>query len=479
MKLKLGIKAKLFLTMATAVLALVVGMLLLVQWSFSRGFMRYVHELEAERLEQLRPVIEQSLDLGTRLDELARPRNLRRVLAEAFGSLEGERFGRRFMPHDDDDGDEDEHRPTRGLHLIQRRLIILDAQHRPLHAPAEKLPQVNLLPLSSNERVVGYLGLLPVKRPENQQQIDFLQRQKRSFSLISYLMAALATLLVLPLAHQLVKRIRHLADGTRTLADGDFTIRLPIASSDELGQLARDFNHLALTLEKNELQRRQWVADISHELRTPLAILRGEIEALQDGIRPLSPEAIASLHGETERLTRLVEDLYQLALSDIGALDYRLRNIEVNAILEEALLPVRDEAARRELTLTEKRVAQPIYIHADPERLKQLFDNLLQNALKYTDAPGEIAVQTGLHASCVTLDIYDSPPGVANQEREKLFERLFRVEQSRHRGSGGAGLGLSICRNIAEGHNGTIEAFPSPLGGVWIQIKLPLEEASP
>ena len=473
MTLKLGIRAKLFLTMATAVLALVIGMLLLVQWSFSRGFMGYIHELEAQRLEQLRPVIEQALEGHTSLEDLARPRILRRLLADTFWQPERER---KIRGHDEADDDDDDQRTPRTAHHLLRRLVILDAHYRPLHAPPGRLPELKLIQLSERGQTVGYLGLLPAQRPDNPLELDFLQRQKRSFVLISYLMAGLATLLVLPLAHQLVRRIRGLADGTRTLAGGDFSVRMPVRHADELAQLARDFNHLALTLEKNETHRRQWVADISHELRTPLAVLRAEIEALQDGVRPISAEAIASLHGETERLTRLVEDLYQLALSDVGALDYRLSELDLETILAEPLLQARSEAIRRGLTLTERLSAQPAVINADSARPQQLFHNLLNNALKYTDAPGEIVVQTSRTETSVTVDIYDSPPGVADAERARLFDRLFRVEQSRHRGRGGAGLGLAICRNIAEGHGGRIEAHPSPLGGIWIQVTLPLAE---
>ena len=120
-----------------------------------------------------------------------------------------------------------------------------------------------------------------------------------------------------------------MAAATHDLASGKYAVRIPVSSSDELGQLARDFNAMALTLEKNEKARRQWVADISHELRTPLAVLRGEIEALLDGIRNTTPEAIRSLHVETLRLHRLVEDLYQLALSDLGALTYRKEDLDL------------------------------------------------------------------------------------------------------------------------------------------------------
>jgi two-component system sensor histidine kinase BaeS len=281
------------------------------------------------------------------------------------------------------------------------------------------------------------------------------------------------------LARRLVRPIRALASATHRLAAGQFDIRVPVGSSDELGHLARDFNSLAVTLEKNEQARRQWVADISHELRTPLAVLRGEIEALQDGIRQPTPDSVRSLHGEVLRLSRLVDDLYQLSLSDLGALTYRKENLDVAELLTEALTSYRPELAQKEIRLTlELPRRGTAKVFGDPERLHQLFANVLDNALKYTDAGGALAIRLDVGDGQARLDFQDSAPGVPESKLERLFDRLYRVETSRNRAAGGAGLGLAICRNIVEAHAGRITAQPSPLGGVWIRITLPLTETS-
>jgi len=473
MKIRLGIKTKLFLTILAAVCSVVVGMHLLMQWSFSRGFQRYLHGLEMQRLEQLVPLLEEHYAEHDGWQELEGDRRLLRgllytALLQDDTETHPPRPGRWESPRPG--------RPSPRLERFERRLVLLDAGKQPLPGFPPPTQEVELLPMHRLGETIGFLGMLPRAIPEDRHQKDFLQSQKRSFTLISFAIAGLAALLALPLAHHLVKRIRGLAAGTRTLAEGDFGVRLPVTSGDELGQLARDFNHLALTLDKNELQRRQWVADISHELRTPLAVLRGEIEALQDGVRPLSAEALQSLHGEVQRLTRLVEDLYQLALSDVGALDYRLRNFDVAPLICEAVEGIRGAAARRGLQLTFSEPATALPLYADLERIRQLLDNLFGNALKYTDAPGEIVIRAACEEQALQLDVYDTPPGVPEADLERLFERLYRVEASRSRSSGGAGLGLAICRNIAEGHNGTISARPSPLGGIWIQVRLPLAE---
>jgi two-component system sensor histidine kinase BaeS len=259
------------------------------------------------------------------------------------------------------------------------------------------------------------------------------------------------------------------------LTAGKYDMRIPATSSDELGQLARDFNTLSLTMEKNEQARRHWVADISHELRTPLSVLRGEIEAMQDGVRAISPEGIGTLHGEVMKLSRLVHDLYELSLSDIGALTYRMTDLDLGDVLNQALELVRQEFADKNIALEEDVPAgRGFPMFADPERLHQLFSNLLENSFKYTDPGGRLLIRVERQGATATVHFQDTAPGVIETETGKLFDRLYRVEGSRNRDTGGAGLGLSICRNIVEAHKGTIEALPSPLGGLWVKVELPL-----
>ena len=232
---------------------------------------------------------------------------------------------------------------------------------------------------------------------------------------------------------------------------------------------------MALTLEKNEKARRQWVADISHELRTPLAVLRGEIEALLEGIRSTTPESIRSLHAEVLRLNRLVDDLYQLALSDLGTLTYHKENLDLAEILRDFIEPYGAEFARKSIRFSAD-IAQgfEITVFADSERLHQLFANLIDNSLKYTDTGGELIIRLTCSTGQATVDFEDSAPGVPEEELDRLFDRLYRVEASRSRSSGGAGLGLAICKNIVEAHEGTISAHPSPLGGVLIRVTMPV-----
>ncbi|MGZ8429854.1 MAG: ATP-binding protein, partial [Candidatus Deferrimicrobiaceae bacterium] len=296
-----------------------------------------------------------------------------------------------------------------------------------------------------------------------------------AFALIALAIACGAALLSFPLAHRMVKRIGDLAEATHRLASGKYDVRVEVSSSDELGRLAQDFNTLALTLEKNEQARRQWVADISHELRTPLSVLRGEIEALQDGIRAATPETIGGLHGEVMKLGRLVDDLYELSLSDIGALTYRMSDTDLADVLNQALDLYRSDFADKNISLeTDLSSGPAIPLFADADRLHQLFSNLLENSLKYTDPGGRLRVRIERDGETAIIHFQDSAPGVPGTETGKLFDRLYRVEGSRSRATGGAGLGLAICRNIVEAHKGTITALSSPLGGLWVRVELPV-----
>jgi len=353
--------------------------------------------------------------------------------------------------------------------------VLLDEGKNRILGPAAAPGNLSLKPLVNDGATVGYLGLLPPRIVSEARQMRFVEEQKQAFALTALVVVVVAALLSIPLARQMVRRIRDLASATHRLASGKFDTRVPAGSSDELGQLSRDFNTLALTLEKNEEARRLWVADISHELRTPLSVLRGEIEAMQDCVRETTPQAIGALHGEVMKLGRLVNDLYELSLSDLGGLTYRRTDTDLVRLLLQALDPYRQEFADRDIALeADLPVGRPFPLFADPDRLHQLFSNLLENSLKYTDAGGRLRLGIERRERTATVHFQDSGPGVPPSEMGRLFDRLYRVEGSRSRATGGAGLGLAICRNIVEGHDGAIAAFPSPMGGLWVKVDLPL-----
>jgi two-component system sensor histidine kinase BaeS len=478
--MKIGITKRLFLAILAAAFLSVVSMFLIMQWSIERGFKRYVGSLEQARLTRLAGQLEERYATQGSWDFLkSDPAEWRRILVSSIPDEEpGSPDRPRRKGLNSASPEERGSRPPLPPHLgrgFAVRVFLLDASKQQLIAPPDIPVNAVTRPLQHRDRVVGYLGLLPRKQLSDEHQLRFLHEQKLALAMVAGMVVLVAAGFSLLLAHRLVRPIRALTVATDRLAAGEFATRVPVASNDELGHLARDFNALALTLEKNEQARRQWVADISHELRTPLAVLRGEIEALQDGVRQSTPAAIRSLHGEVLRLGRLVDDLYQLSLSDLGALTYRKGELDLADLLTDALDGYRTAFAAKKISLAEhiQRDAKAM-VFGDPERLHQLFVNLFDNVLKYTDAGGELAVRLAYGGEQATIDIEDSAPGVPESELGRLFDRLYRVETSRNRAAGGAGLGLAICRNIAAAHAGEIAAHPSPLGGVWVRVTLPL-----
>ena len=216
------------------------------------------------------------------------------------------------------------------------------------------------------------------------------------------------------------------------------------------------------------------MADISHELRTPIAVVRAEIEAMIDGIRPTNPDHLNSLHSEVGRLSSLVDDLHELSLSDLGALNYRMAKVDLTEVLGQSLAHFEAGFSQQGIELSTSLPSTEVMIKADEQRLTQLFNNLYQNTLKYTQSPGQCQVQLVLEADQARIIWQDSSPGVPESSLDKLFDRLYRVEESRNRATGGSGLGLAICQNIVAAHQGTVTAKASELGGLTIQIELPL-----
>jgi two-component system sensor histidine kinase BaeS len=472
--MKIGIKHRLFLLILAATCLALFCMFLIMQWSINRGFLQYLNALDQGRLEQIiTGNLEKAYSEHGSWDFLrGNPAFLiKRLMNMDIGDVSSERFKELdkrkdilLFPL-----------PPEGAHQPRLPFIVLDAERNPLFGNPAEAKDINFRPIVHNNKTVGYIGLLPPKHFLNPHQEQFLKQQKLALILAAIGMVLVVMIFSLPLANRLIRPIKAMAAATRDLASGKYSIRVPISSSDELGQLARDFNAMALTLEKNEKARRQWVADISHELRTPLAVLRGEIEALLEGIRSITPEAIRSLHAEVLRLHRLVEDLYQLALSDLGTLTYHKDELDLAEILMESIEPYRAEFAHKGIKLsTDILQGSKITVFADRERLQQLFANLIDNSLKYTEPGGDLVIRLSCHNDQAAIDFEDSAPGVPEDNLDRLFDRLYRVEGSRSRVSGGAGLGLAICRNIVEAHAGTIAAYPSPLGGVLIRVSLPL-----
>jgi two-component system sensor histidine kinase BaeS len=356
------------------------------------------------------------------------------------------------------------------------RALVYDASQQLVVGDADPAAEMKRHAITVNGRIVGWLAF-----PVRQTAFDFAdhrfqEQQWRASASVALIAMGLAAVVAWFLARGLLAPVKRLAIATRKLADGEYATRVTATSTDELGGLTDDFNRLGNALEKHEASRRNFMADVSHELRTPLAVLKGELEALEDGVRTVSPETIRSLQAEVTRLGKLVNDIHDLSLADVGGLAYHFKPFDLGEALRDAMRLGGARFATAGLALDLAITANPLFVRGDAERLAQLFANLVENSLRYTDAGGRVRVALRREDNHAVIDWEDSKPGVPESALPRLFERLFRVEGSRSRERGGSGLGLAICRSIAEVHGGSIVARASDLGGLRVILRLPLSE---
>jgi two-component system sensor histidine kinase BaeS len=459
----------LFLAIAGANIVLVVAAYQIYSRSFDQGLVEYLNAADEARLA---PLIRQLAD-GYRAHRgwawIAEDRQRWQDMArEVFGSR-SQRPQRNPQP-----ADGGRREPPPAL-TIDPRMLLLDATGAVLIGPAERAGHAVREAIEVDGRRVGYLAYVPrLAIIESLEQL-FQEQQARRFLVIAAGMLAAVVINAALIARWLSRRLDALRHGANRLADGDYGARIAVVGLDEFAQLAADFNNLASALENARRSRRQWLADIAHELRTPLTALRAEIEALQDGVRPLTQAGVNSLAQETERLTRLVDDLHLLSLSDLGALHYRFAPLPLGHLVRGCLDAGQGMIAEQGL-LIELSLEPELTILGDAVRLGQVFGNLLQNTLRYTDPPRRLRIALARRDGCASLVWEDSAPGVDAAHLASLTERLYRVDESRTRASGGSGLGLAIAKAIIEDHGGRLECGPGALGGLRWEIRFSLAE---
>jgi two-component system, OmpR family, sensor histidine kinase BaeS len=285
----------------------------------------------------------------------------------------------------------------------------------------------------------------------------------------------LGILLVGGRVRTITRPIDELVDATRRVTRGDYSVRVsrPRGRPRELVELAAGFNTMTERLQTNERQRRSLLADVSHELRTPLAVVRGNVEAMVDGVHPADAEHLSAILDETLVLSRLVEDLRTVALSEAGTLPLHREPTDLGLLVEDAARSFATMAAAAGVVIE---VAAPTadlpLLEIDPVRIREVLDNLLANALRYTPAGGTVSISTTLPTAgrLVNVEVSDTGAGIAPELLDHLFERFAKSSDSR-----GSGLGLAIARHLVEAHGGTISAASQPGRGAQIRFSLPLE----
>ncbi|HEX6085745.1 MAG TPA: ATP-binding protein [Thermoanaerobaculia bacterium] len=255
--------------------------------------------------------------------------------------------------------------------------------------------------------------------------------------------ALLAVLVMLTIFRRVFAPVEALTAGARSLAGGHLDTRVPVRGDDEVAELGRAFNSMADSLERNERARRNMVSDVAHELRTPLTNMRVQIEAAQDGLVPVDARFLASIEEDAATLARLVDDLQQLSLAEAGQLRLEVSEVRVLEIVERAA-PASVVRA----------VPDDLVVRGDARRLVQVVRNLVVNALAH--AASRVEVHASRVGEGVEIRVIDDGPGVPDEHVERIFDRFYRVDASRSRATGGAGLGLAIAKQLVELHGGRI-----------------------
>ncbi len=286
---------------------------------------------------------------------------------------------------------------------------------------------------------------------------------------VSAASAAVAVVAGLIVASSIAGRIDRVRDASTALAAGDLTVRAPESGPAEVADLAQAFNEMAGSLERLFDARRELVAWASHDLRTPLANMQAMLEALEDGL--VEPAAtVPVLREQVLVLSILVDDLFELARIDAGALTLELRDASLTGVVQSCLRGVEADARRRGIVLAAE-VDGDIRAHCAPEKVERVLFNLLTNALRHTPSDGAVAVLVEPRAGEVQVTVEDTGEGIGDEAEQRMFDRFWRGDRARS--TRGAGLGLAIARGLVEAHGGRIWAENRPGGGARVSFTLP------
>ncbi|WP_161881262.1 sensor histidine kinase [Deinococcus alpinitundrae] len=287
------------------------------------------------------------------------------------------------------------------------------------------------------------------------------------------------------LARLISRPVDEVSRAAQLVSGGDLSARArQWPGTSELVHLTRNFNRMAGSLDLLERERRAMIADIAHELRTPLAVVQARLDAFEDGVLDPTPAELALVSMQIGLLTRLVGDLRTLSLADAGRLPLQLAPLDLSALVLRISQSFASKAQAANIHLALQVPPGELPTLADRDRLGQVLINLLENALRYTPAGGQISVSTRAYSGQAqtgqaVLSVRDSGPGFPAGSEQQVFSRFFRGDQSRTRDSGGSGLGLAIVSALVQAHGGAVVARNALSGGAEVEVRLPLHEEPP
>lgn len=353
--------------------------------------------------------------------------------------------------------------------LIER-LSLLDADQQMLHSNNDNPSKQQIYPVLVNQTTVGWLSVS--ERSNLAPFSNFINSHFWQRILLMIVAGVLLSAVVsFYLARQITKPIHSLTRAAVNLSNRCFDDEIKVKSRDELAELAECFNEIGIKLAAYESQQKQWLLDISHELRTPLTLIQGEVESMIDGVTTPSKSELVQLKTDILRLGALVEDLNELSLTDNLDFSKASTKVDLALVCQATASRYRSVLAKRQVSLVKD--CSRACVLGDEKRINQVLDNLLENCAKYTELGGTVWISCYTDEHGAMLVVQDSGPGVTEIKRRKLFDRLYRVDDHRNRHTGGAGIGLAICKNIVQAHGGQIVAKESKKGGLSVEVSLP------
>ncbi|HEY54572.1 MAG TPA: HAMP domain-containing protein [Caldilineae bacterium] len=333
------------------------------------------------------------------------------------------------------------------------------------HRPGERLTESNLkraVPIQVDGETVGWLWApfllqqAPMISPRLRPETVFLARVNQAIFFGALGAAVIALLLGILLARTISRPVRKLTEATQRIAQGELGLQVEVRSEDELGELGRSFNQMSSDLARSSELRRQMTADIAHDLRTPLSVILGYTEALADDKLQGTPEIYGVMHEEARHLQHLIDDLRTLSLVDAGELSLQRQPTAPRELLERTAATYASKARSKHITLSVEADADLPTINVDPDRMAQVLNNLVSNALRFTPEGGAITLGAKSDGGMVTLSVQDNGAGIAQADLSNIFARFYRGDETRNVEDGESGLGLAIAKSLVEAHGGTI-----------------------
>ena len=368
--------------------------------------------------------------------------------------------------------------PMMGLSTMDR-LILADMQGRVIAdsevelrggaLPTESLDDGAPILIGGTPRAV--LLVTSAESIHDPAQSEFLQQVNRSLVWAGLASAVAAVVLGFFLARRLTAPLQALTVAAERISEGNLDQRVDVRGNDEISDLGRSFNRMAEALVQQERLRRDLMADIAHELRTPLAVIRGDLEALLDGVYDVTVEGLASLQEETILLSRLVDDLRALSLAEAGQLQLKRERVNLRDVLVNEISTFAPLAARKGVSLTCELREEKLEIDADPKRLQQVVANLLSNALHHTPEGGTITLAARELVDGLEMTVTDTGPGIQTEDLPRVFDRFWRSDTAQP--GEGSGLGLAIVRGLVQAHGGRVWAESQPGEGARFRVMLP------